>query len=108
MTALSNCWSFISSSVIFVPVELSGAEDESSEGGGGGGSDDGEAAAASGSFELDSEAKVFLMFLFLWFALVSGVVIGEVFRASGQVRLLWPVLWQMLHLRDIFACFSWT
>ena len=107
MTALSSCSSFMSSSVIFAPVELSGAEDESSEGGGGGGRVIGEAAAAaaSGSLELDSEA-IILMFLFLWFASVSGVVIGEVFRASGQVRLLWPILWQMLHLRDMFACFS--
>ena len=31
-----------------------------------------------------------------------GLKVGNGAPEFGQVRLLWPVLWHMLHLRDIF------
>ena len=77
-----------------------------SVGGGGVGSVGEAAAAVSGSLELSVGMWFFGSFSFCSFSTIFGVVIGEVFLAFGHVRLLCPVLWQMLHLRDIIAFLS--
>ena len=104
MTASRSCWSSMSSLVIFSVEESARFKfSECSVGGGGGGSSGEAAAAISGSLELSVETLFFCSFCFCSFSTIFGVVIGEVFLASGHVRLLCPVLWQILHLRDIVA-----
>ena len=108
ITALNSFSSLNNSSVISSAVAPSKLRSgEGSEGGGGGGGEDVGAADDSGSLELLSVETLFRSFCFFSFSSDFGVVIGEVWRAFGQVRLLCPVLWQILHLRDIIAFLSW-